>query len=76
MKGRITRTEAKTFHRRWMAVEAAELEELRSTPISQKFRELATLMSSARQWGWTEGLKAGEDEVRKGGNRLRKALHA
>jgi len=75
MNGRLTKAEAKAFRRRWKAVNAAEIEELRLTPMSQKFQQLAALMASAKQFGWTKGLEEEEAEVRDRGNRLRKAFH-
>lgn len=75
MKGRITKAEARAFRRRWKAANAAEIEELRSTPISQKFRQLAALMASAKQLGWTKTLEKEEADVRDRWNRLRRAFH-
>lgn len=48
MKTRLTKEEAEAFKMRWEAVNAAEIEELRRTPMSQKMRQLAALMVSVK----------------------------
>lgn len=73
MKNLITKAEARSFKRRWKAVNAAEREELRATPAAHKFRQLAALMASVGELGWTEALAAEEAEVRDRWNRLRRA---
>lgn len=73
MKHSITTSESKAFKARWAAVNAAEVEELRSTPMEQKARQLAALMLSMRDLGWAESLEAEEVAVRARWNRLRKA---
>jgi putative transcriptional regulator len=74
--GRLTRGEAQAFKRRWEVVDAAEKEELASTPVSQKFGQLAALLASAGQLGWTEALAAEEELVRERWARLRRDCHA
>ena len=74
--GRLTRGEAQAFKRRWEAVNAAEREELASTPVIQKFRQLAALLASAGHLGWTKTLAAQEDLVRERWARLRRECHA
>lgn len=69
----MTKAQGRAFRRRWKAVNAAEIEELRSTPAAQKFRQLAALMVSAKELGWSEELAAEEAQVRELWNRLRKA---
>ena len=73
MKGRMTREEGRAFRRRWRAVNAAELEELRATSMEENLRQLAALMASVKALGWTESLEAEEVEVRERWNRLRRA---
>ena len=73
MKSRISKAEAKAFKKRWEAVNEAEREELRATSAEQKARQLAALMISAEQVGWTESLAAEEAEVRDRWIRIRKA---
>ena len=74
--GFLTREEAQAFKRRWEIVNTAEREELGSTPVAHKFRQLAALMASAATLGWTETLSAEEDQVRKRWARLRMECHA
>jgi hypothetical protein len=56
-----------------VAVNAAELRELRATPLAQKARQTAALMESAKKLGWIEKLDLQEKEVRSRWNELRKA---
>jgi transcriptional regulator with XRE-family HTH domain len=74
--GRLTRGEAQAFKRRWETVNAAEREELGSTPVAHKFRQLAALLASAGKLGWTEALAEEEDLVRERWARLRRESHA
>lgn len=73
MKTSITETEAAAFKKRWAAVNAAELAELRATPLALKARQLAALMYSMHALGWTHA--SDEDEqVSDRWGRLRKIL--
>jgi len=69
----LTRGEAAAFKARWALVNAAEIAELRSTPMEVKLRQLASLMASVEQLGWGPALAAEEDEVRERWTRLREA---
>jgi hypothetical protein len=69
----ISREDARAFKKRWEAINAAEREELRSTPIDLKLRQLAAMMTMARQLGWTQALAAEEDTARSQWCRLRRA---
>ncbi len=60
--GRLTKEEAQAFKRRWQAVNAAEKEELASTPGADKFRQVAALLASAVTLGATGA--EGEELVR------------
>ena len=64
MKDAITKNDAAAFKARWAAVNAAEVEELRTTSMEQKARQLAASMLSVRDLGWTEVLEAEEAAVR------------
>lgn len=75
MKNLITKVEARSFKRRWKAVNAAEREELRRTPPEHKLRQLAALMASVKELGWDEELAEEEAEVRDRWKRLIKAYH-
>jgi transcriptional regulator with XRE-family HTH domain len=72
---RLTKAEAQKFKRRWEAVNAAEREELRSTPVDHKFRQVAALLASAGKLGWTEPLAVEEDQVRQRWAQLRREFH-
>jgi len=76
LAARLTRVEAQAFKRRWEAVNAAEREELGSTPVADKFRQLAALLASAGKLGWTEDLEVEEGQVRERWARLRREYHA
>jgi len=69
----MTKQAARDFQRRWAAVNAAERDELRATPIAQKLRQLAALMASVRALGWDRALAAEEDAVRARWIRLKRA---
>ncbi|MBI3990200.1 MAG: hypothetical protein HY347_11365 [candidate division NC10 bacterium] len=68
----MTKMEAQAFKARWEAINAAEREELRTTSLAHKLRQLAVLMASAGKFGWTEALAADDAEVRDRWNRLRR----
>jgi len=74
--GGISKGEAQAFKRRWAAVNAAEREELASTPLADKFYQVAALVSSGLKFGWTEALAAEENLVRERWARLRREYHA
>jgi len=48
----------------WEVVNAAEREELRTTPVAYKLQQLASLMASAREFGWIDTLAGEKTEVR------------
>jgi len=74
--GHLTKAGALAFKRRWAAVNAAEREELASTPMAHKFRQLGVLLAMARRFGWTAATEAEEDLVRERWARLRRVMHA
>jgi hypothetical protein len=76
MKSRLTKAEAQAFRKRWEAVNAAEREELRATPMARKFQQLTALMASVSQIGWVDKLAEEETEVRDRWNQLRRILSA
>ncbi len=73
MKRQITRAEAQAFAARWKLVNAREERELRRTSSLQKLRQLAALMASADEFGWTGALAAEEEEGRQRWLKLRRA---
>lgn len=74
--GRLTKAQAQAFQKRWELVTVAEKEELVSTPMALKLRQLAALMASAQKLGWTGAQAAEEDEVRRRWSKLRRGFHA
>lgn len=71
VKNRLTKEEARSFRRRWAAVNRAEEEELKRTPAVEKIRQLAALIASADQMGWSDALSEEEDKVRNRWMRLK-----
>ena len=59
----LTREQALDYVQRWKLVRARELAELRAMPASEKLRQLASLMKSARGLGWEDELREGDEEV-------------
>ncbi len=72
MKNRITKSEALAFRKRWNMINDAERKELRNTSLIEKIRQLAALMSSVKEMGWTKALTAENKEVRNRWNKLRR----
>jgi hypothetical protein len=70
----MTKQEAEWWQARWRAVEEAEREELRATPLEVKLQQLAGLMAAARDLGWTEALAEEAVEVRERWRKIRKAF--
>jgi hypothetical protein len=68
----MTRQEAVAFRERWAAVNAAQEEENRSTPISEKLDQLSALMVSAASFGWKDLSDLEEDQVRERWSLLRR----
>ena len=60
----ITAAQAKAFQARWSVANAAERDELRRTSMTTKANQLASLMASVDQMGWTESLAEEEAVVR------------
>jgi hypothetical protein len=50
------KNEISEYRKRWALVNAAEIQELRRTSLSEKARQTAALMESARSLGWMERL--------------------
>jgi hypothetical protein len=74
-KAYLTKAQARDFQLRWAALKEAEDEELASTSMAEKFRQLTGLLASARRFGWTEDLAVEEDKVRQRWIKLRQVLH-
>jgi hypothetical protein len=70
----MTKEEARAWRDRWKLVNEAEKHELRETSMDHKLRQVVVMMSAARELGWTEALREGEEEVRDRWNALRRKL--
>jgi hypothetical protein len=70
---RMTKEEALAYIAGYDAVNALEVEELRSMSVEEKFGHAAALMESARRMGWTEALAAEDADVRALWIRLKRA---
>lgn len=75
MKNRLTKSEALAFKMRWEMINDAERKELRRTSLVEKFSQLVALMSSVKEIGWIQGLRAEDKEVRERWNKLRRRYH-
>ena len=61
------------FKERWALANAAELQELRATPLTDKARQTAALMESARSLGWMDRIDLQKEQAWERWNALRKA---
>lgn len=71
----ITEEEARAFHERWRLVNAVIDEEIRTTPVDVKLRQLGVMVASAYAMGWDRRLAEGEEEVRERWRILKERLH-
>ena len=62
------------YRRRWALVNRRLAEELRATPMETKLLQLAALMASAREAGWSPSLEAEDEAVRERWMALRRAM--
>ena len=69
----MTRAEGEAFKARWAMVGTAERDELRTTSMDKKLRQLAALMVSVAKLGWDEALAVEEIQAREQWRRLRQA---
>ena len=60
----LTKEEALAFEARWRLVNDTINEEIRTTPVEMKLKQLGALVASVYALGWDEKLREGEDEVR------------
>jgi hypothetical protein len=69
----MTKEEALAYKDGYEAVNALEIEELRSMSDAEKLSQVASLMASVDQMGWRNALAAEEEEVRELWVRLKRA---
>jgi hypothetical protein len=60
----MTKEEALAYKERYEAVNALDIEELRSMSDTEKLSQVAALMASVDQMGWREALADEEERVR------------
>ena len=69
----ISPQDAARYQERWAIVRERLNEELRGTSMETKLRQLASLMQSAREMGWSQSLDEENDAVRARWMALRRA---
>jgi len=69
----MTKEELLAYIEGYEAVNALEIQELRSMSIEEKFQHAAALMDAAREMGWVEALSAEDAEARAWWIRLERA---
>lgn len=69
----MNHSEAHAWLARWKEVDERAILELRRLTPEQKFRQLSSLMNSARHFAWPESEAAEDATVRELWNRLRRA---
>ena len=69
----ISPEDAARYQERWAIARARLSEELRATSMETKLRQLASLMQSAREMGWSWSLDEEDDAVRARWMALRRA---
>ena len=69
----MTKEEAIAYVTGYQAVNALEIEELRSMTLEEKFEHAAALMETAQYMGWAEALAAEDADVRTLWIRLKRA---
>jgi len=65
---------AARYRERWAITRERLNEELRATSMETKLHQLATLMQSAREMGWSQSLDDEDDMVRARWMALRRAI--
>ena len=69
----MTKEDALAYMAGYEAVNALEIEQLRSMSLDQKFEDAAALMEAARKMGWTKALAAEDADARALWIRLKRA---
>lgn len=70
----ITAEQAREYLSRWRLLREAEIDQLRSTSMETKLRQLAVLMASRSLFRTDTERERQADEVRERWNRIREAL--
>ena len=69
----ISPQDAARYRERWAIARERLNEELRATSMETKLRQLANLVQSAREMGWSQSLDEEDDAVRARWTALRRA---
>jgi hypothetical protein len=67
----MNREEARQYQARWRLVNERTARETREASPATKLEQLALMYEAAQALGWTERLRAGEEDVRERWRRLR-----
>lgn len=67
----MDKEEAGQYKARWALVNEATAREAREATPAFKLEQLALMYEAARQLGWADDLRAGEEQVRERWRRLR-----
>lgn len=71
---KISKKKAEFYAKRWEALRQVQMKELRSSSMTQKFRQLCVLMDSRSLFGKKAGGDRGVKQVRQHWVKLRKAM--
>ncbi len=72
---KISKKNAEFYVKRWEAVRQVQMKELRSSSMTQKFRQLCALMDSRSLFGKKAGGDKGVKQVRQYWMELRKVMN-
>jgi hypothetical protein len=76
METKMDKAEVRAWMDRWKAVNEAHREELRTTPMETKLRQLAVMMHTARTLGWKTSTEAELRRIRARWARLKRGRDA
>lgn len=71
----MTKEEALLFKSSWRLANERIAEEIRSTPVITKLRQLAAMFAAGESLGWSQRMRVGEEEVRERWQRLREKMN-
>lgn len=71
----MTKEEARIWRKRWNAMRAFERHELQHIPMESKFRQLASMMQTARVLNWRTSTPEEVEHVRQLWVRLKSRFH-
>jgi transcriptional regulator with XRE-family HTH domain len=71
----LIKAQARLVQNGWQTGKTADNAEFTTTPMVEKFRQMAKLMVSAQELAWAEGQATEEEEIRQRWMRLWRVLH-